>query len=236
MGDPHGSEARVEASTDGLAEDGSAADGSTTTEPAADGRIFAVCGVPGVGKTTAAEWVVEHVGSELLRTDLIRKELFPEPSYTAEERRRTYAELFDRAFELVSAGETAVLDATFARRRDRARLAERASERGVDVEFVEVDCAEPIVRERIATREGASDADFEVYLYYRYRFESLRREHLTVDNSGSLEETYAQLERHFAGEGAIGEGGIGAGDGRNEGGRNVVETTEVEARGASEAE
>lgn len=231
MGDPNRSEARVETSTDEASTGEASAD-----EASAIGRIVAVCGVPGVGKTTAAEWVVEHVGAELLRTDLIRKELFPEPSYTAEERRRTYAELFERAFELVAAGETAVLDATFARRRDRTRLAERASDRGVDVAFVEVDCAEPVVQERIATREGASDADFEVYLYYRYRFEPLRREHLAVDNSGSLEETYAQLEQHFAGDGGIGEGGIGAGDGRNEGGRNVVGTTEGEARGASEAE
>ncbi|MEF8780525.1 MAG: AAA family ATPase [Haloferacaceae archaeon] len=206
MGDLHGTETGAGAST-----------GESTT----DGRVVAVCGVPGVGKTTVAEWIAENHGGELLRSDLVRKELFPEPSYTEAERRRTYATLFDRGLAVAERGRTAVLDATFARRRYRDQLIERAGERGVDVEFVAVDCAEPVVRERIATREGASDADFEVYLYYRYRFDPVRRPHLAVDNSGELAETYAQLERHF---GDAGE--ITVGDGRHE----------REVGGASEAE
>ncbi|MDR5674702.1 AAA family ATPase [Halalkaliarchaeum sp. AArc-GB] len=197
MGDPHGSDGRVESS-----QNGSAQNGLKTDRPPAGGRIIAICGVPGVGKTTTAEWITDNVGDRLLRTDVIRKELFPDPSYTAEERRRTYAELFDRAFDVASAGEVAVLDATFARRHYRDWLRDRADGADVDVEFVEVDCAEPVVRDRIAAREGASDADFEVYLYYRYRFDPVRGEHLTVDNSNGLAETYAQLEQYFGGVGA----------------------------------
>ena len=204
MGDPHGPDARIESSQNGSAQNGSAQNGSNTNRPRADGRVIAICGVPGVGKTTTAEWITDNVGGQLLRTDVIRKELFPDPSYTAEERRRTYAELFDRAFEVVSTGEVAVLDATFARRRHRDWLRERAAQADVDIEFVEVECAEPVVRDRIAAREGASDADFEVYLYYQYRFEPVRGEHLTVDNSDGLVETYAQLEQYFGGVEAVG--------------------------------
>ena len=202
MGDPHGPDARIESSQKGATDDGAAENGTAKNGHPAGGRIIAICGVPGVGKTTTAEWITDNVGGQLLRTDVIRKELFPDPSYTAEERRRTYAELFDRALGLVSMGEVAVLDATFARRRYRDWLRDRAAEAGVDLEFVEVDCAEPVVRDRIAAREGASDADFEVYLYYRYRFEPVRGEHLTVDNSNGLAETYAQLEQYFGGVGA----------------------------------
>ncbi|AUX09217.1 kinase [Halalkaliarchaeum desulfuricum] len=201
MGDPHGPGARVESSQNGSAQNGTAENGTAQNDPPAGGRIIAICGVPGVGKTTTAEWITDHLDGQLIRTDVIRKELFPDPSYTAEERRRTYAELFDRAFEVVSAGEVAVLDATFARRRFRDRLRDRAGDTDTDVEFVEVDCAEPIVRDRIAAREGASDADFEVYLYYRYRFDPVRGEHLTVDNSNGIAETYAQLEQYFSGVG-----------------------------------
>lgn len=182
MGDPLGTDTQPEASGDELTD---------------GGRILAVCGVPGVGKTTTAEWLVDTFDGELFRTDLIRKELFPDPDYTEAELRRTYTELIDRATAHAAAGGTAVLDATFYRRRERNRLRARIADLDIPLEFVEVDCAEPIVKDRIAEREGASDADFEVYLYYRYRFDPLRGEHLTVDNSNGLAETYAQLERYF---------------------------------------
>lgn len=204
MGDPYESETRADAAGKEPANTEVADNEATNTETAgdqvgSDGRVVAICGVPGVGKTTAAEWITETLDGELLRSDVIRKELFPNPSYTEAERQQTYEKLFDRACTLVSRGETVILDATFAQRRYRDRLRSRAADAGITLEFVEVDCAEPIVRERIAAREGASDADFEVYLYYRYRFDPIRGEHLTVDNSNGLAETYAQLEQYFSG-------------------------------------
>lgn len=78
------------------------------------GVLVVACGPPGVGKTTVAE-AAAHLDAELLRTDVVRKELFPEPTYTDEEIDRMYRELFARAGGLLETGRSVVLDGTFRR-------------------------------------------------------------------------------------------------------------------------
>ncbi|MFC6734896.1 AAA family ATPase, partial [Halolamina salina] len=83
--------------------------------------LVLVCGLPGTGKSTVAERIAELLPARMLRTDVVRKELFPEPTYEAEESAAVYDELFDRARDRLDAGEHVVLDATFRRRRLRQR-------------------------------------------------------------------------------------------------------------------
>ncbi|NIS34441.1 MAG: AAA family ATPase, partial [Actinobacteria bacterium] len=81
------------------------------------------CGLPGVGKSTVSKAIAEAVDGEVLRTDVVRQEIVENPVYTAEEKRRVYEELFDRARDHLQGGRTVVLDGTYRRRtyRDRAR-------------------------------------------------------------------------------------------------------------------
>lgn len=61
-----------------------------------------------------------------------------------------------------------------------------------------VECAEPVVRERIAAREGdESDADFAVYRLLEGEFDPVSDPTLTVDNSGALAETRARIRERF---------------------------------------
>ena len=150
------------------------------------GVLAVACGPPGVGKTTVAEAAVDSLDAELLRTDVVRKELFPEPTYTDEEIARTYRELFDRAGALLAGGESVVLDGTFRRRGQRAAAARLAAERGASFRLLRVECDPAVARERIRRREGdASDADVAVYEQLREEFESVTCEHTVIDNSGS---------------------------------------------------
>lgn len=156
--------------------------------------LAVVCGPPGVGKSTAAAAAAEHLDAALLRTDLVRKELFEEPGYDARETERTYAALFDRARRRLAAGEAVVLDGTFRRRDQRDRAAEAAAAEGARFRLVRVTCEPAVVRERVRAREGdPSDADVDVYESVRAAFEPVERDHAVVDNSGSQADTRRQV-------------------------------------------
>lgn len=168
--------------------------GTDTTD---DLWLVALCGLPGVGKSTVASYVMEHTDATRLRTDVIRKELFDEPEYTKAERDTVYGALHDRAEEHLDAGESVVLDATFAQAQYRRPLQHIADEHEAQFQFVRVVCDQSVVEDRIAEREGVSDADFEVYQHFKRTFEPLTADHVTVDNSTSKADTRAQVDRLF---------------------------------------
>jgi len=164
--------------------------------------LVLVCGLPGTGKSTAAERIVEVLPGRLLRSDVVRKELFPDPTYSSEESAAVYDELLDRARDLLDSGEHVVLDATFRRRELRKRAAAVAETAGVEFRPVRVVCEESTVRERIRRREAEeddeSDADFAVYTQLRDEFEPIEGDdHLVVDNSGSLAATLDAIDEAF---------------------------------------
>jgi len=166
--------------------------------PVASGVLVAVSGLPGTGKTTVARAVADCADADLLRTDAVRAELFDAPEYTEAETRAVYEALFERARERLADGRPVVLDATFRRAAHRERAAELAAASGVPFELVWVRCPEPVVRERIAAREGdASDADFAVYRRLRESFEPIDRDHVVVDNGGTLAATRRQIRRRL---------------------------------------
>lgn len=161
-------------------------------------KLVVVCGLPGVGKTTVAERVAERTDGRLLRTDVVRKERFPEPEYTAAETRTVYSALFERARETIDGGSTAVLDGTFREQSFRREARDLADGLEVPFELLKVECSEQRVAERIASREGdASDADFQVHAQLRDAFEPVVMDHGRVDNSGTLAATRRQVDRRF---------------------------------------
>ena len=160
--------------------------------------VVVVCGLPGVGKTTVAESVAERVDGRLLRTDVVRKDLFSDPEYTDEESRTVYDAVFDRARETLEAERAAVLDGTFKEADLRERARSLAESTGAEFRLVKVECDEADVRERISEREDdASDADFGVHELYRESFEAVSLDHVTVDNSAGLEHARRQVVEHF---------------------------------------
>ena len=159
--------------------------------------LVVVCGLPGTGKTTVAREITERIDARLLRTDVVRKDLFDDPAYTEAETEAVYAELFDRATAAL-ADESVVLDATF--RTEAFRTGAREAARSVDAAFrlVSVECADEVVRERIHARsDDASDADVAVYEQFRKTYDPVQDADLVVDNSGELAATFGQLDTEF---------------------------------------
>jgi predicted kinase len=157
--------------------------------------LIVYCGLPGVGKSVASAYTAENLEAERYRSDRVRKRLFPDPSYSREETDATYAELLRCARADLESGANVVLDATFQSNPYRERAVEIARDLDVDLRFVRVDCDVEVVRDRIEDRTGISDAKFEQHLQLRETFDPIERDHVTVDNSGSLEETYEQIDR-----------------------------------------
>lgn len=156
--------------------------------------LVVVCGLPGTGKTTVAEEIAERRDAALLRTDVVRTDLFPDPDYTDAEAEAVYAELFDRAAAALADGDV-VLDATFRTEAFREGARVVAADVGAEFLLVSVECADATVRRRIRARtDDESDADIAVYELFRDTYEPVADPDLVVDNSGSLDETFAQLD------------------------------------------
>ncbi|WP_430505394.1 AAA family ATPase [Haloparvum sp. PAK95] len=159
-----------------------------------DPQLVVVCGLPGVGKTTVAARAAELIGGDVLRTDAVRKDLFPDPDYTEAESRAVYGELLSRAAARLGDGESVVLDATFKRRRSRRNARGLARAAGVPLRTIKVECDVSVVEIRIENRDGLSDADFEIHRKFRREYEPLQIDHSVVDNSGSEAATLEQVD------------------------------------------
>jgi predicted kinase len=159
--------------------------------------LVAVCGLPGVGKSTVSSELTDRLDGVRLRTDAIRKELVEEPQYTDAERDRVYDELFNRAEQHLTDGTSVVLDATFAENSHRERIQEVAERHDVQFRLIHVVCKEGVVEERIESREDISDADLTVYRKFKAEFDPLELDHDRVDNSESLSQTRQQVDTLF---------------------------------------
>ncbi len=72
-------------------------------------------GLPGSGKTTLARGVHEYLRAQghdvtLLQMDKCRKNYFPSPEYTVQERERAYTLFVDEAAELTRQGKAVLMD------------------------------------------------------------------------------------------------------------------------------
>lgn len=173
--------------------------------------LVVVCGLPGVGKTTVSAEIAARIGATRLRSDVVRKELFPDPEYTDAEAWAVYRELVDRARGILERGDPVVLDATFHRAEYRDLVLETARDLGAELRVVKVECEDMVVRERIAAREGdASDATVEIYEFFRETYEPLDVSHVVVDNSDGLGDTRAQVASLFPGAEATPTQPVGA--------------------------
>lgn len=160
-------------------------------------RLVVVCGLPGAGKSTVATAVTDRLDAALVRTDVVRKELFSDPSYTAEESRRTYEAMFERAGSYLAGGDSVVLDGTFRRAARRQQARDLAERRDAALQLVRVSCDEQTAKERIRSRaDDPSDADVDVYDLLREEFEPVE-DPVVVDNSGDLDATLARVRSLF---------------------------------------
>lgn len=159
--------------------------------------LAVVCGLPGVGKSTVSRAIADRLPATVLRTDVIRKELFADPQYTTAESVAVYDTLLTRAFDHLDVGESVVLDATFKTSERRIQARDLAAQVGARFRLVYVACDEAVLERRIRERDGVSDADFDVHIEFRDRFEPVELDHVVIDNSSSKAATEDRVARAF---------------------------------------
>ena len=172
--------------------------------------VIAVGGLPGTGKSTLAREIAAALGAELLRTDVIRRELFGNASgaagtdegiYHPHSRKLVYAEMFQRAAALEAERISIVLDGTFSSS-DLITGASELAARGQAV-FLAVECvcseeaAHQRIRQRLADGQDASDARPKIHDVLRQRWQPWPPSvpQVRVDTEQPLE---AQLASVFA--------------------------------------
>ena len=139
--------------------------------------LVLVGGLPGTGKSTLARNLARQADFQLLRSDVVRKELAGRPVdgaaapidaesiYTPEWTNRTYAACLARAEQLLFQGQRVIVDATFIEERRRRQFLDAAVHWGIPALFLVCEAQSNTVQPRLAARRGdASDADWNVYL------------------------------------------------------------------------
>ena len=177
-------------------------------------RLFITCGLSGSGKTCLGNVLREHLPMIQISSDAERKRLFGlspcartndapgEGIYTPEASRRTYARLAELAAEIIAAGYSVLVDATFLTNAQRDPFRRLAAHLGCSFTILALDAPEAVLRQRIEERLAAgnqiSEADVGVLELQLAAREPLREDECSstvfLDTTGPLD-VPALLER-----------------------------------------
>lgn len=171
------------------------------------------CGISAVGKSSVALQLVEDLGAIRLRSDVERKRVFgaltAEQLYSAQTTEQTYQHLHQLATQILTAGFSVVLDATYLKLAQRQAAAEVAE--GTGVPFVILDCHAPeaLVAQWLAERQAQgvdpSDATLDVIKAQQANREPITAAELpyslSIDtqHSNHFDELIVSLRRRFPG-------------------------------------
>lgn len=169
-------------------------------------------GLPGCGKTTLSQSLLERLPAIRLRSDIERKRLYGEACpqlYSTQATEHTYRHLLAQSRLLLQSGFSVIVDAAFLKRRERAQFRALARQLGLPMAILSIQLDEASSVQRLKQRQSegrdASDADESVYRMLRVVAEPLTNEELLFAvewvNDGDLQDMaewrrlYAELGR-----------------------------------------
>lgn len=139
--------------------------------------VILVMGLPGSGKSYFASRLAEKINAEYWSSDQIRKENFPERTYSDSETKKVYEILLKKMQEAIDEEKDVVLDATFYKNKIRVPF---TSESKGKIVFIEVWADEKIIQERLKKNRPYSEADFKIYHLLKGQWDPLEQPHLSL--------------------------------------------------------
>jgi len=161
-------------------------------QPHVEPPLIVVSGLPGTGKSFFCRKLAERLSFPILASDTSRKILFPSPQYKESENKRLFSACHVLIEELLRKGMPVIFDATNLLEHHREYLYRAAERAGTKLILVLVEAPTEVVRQRLLAREKAatsqddSEADWEVYNKMKPRREKNSRNHLVVDTSQDI--------------------------------------------------
>ena len=173
--------------------------------------LYILCGLPGAGKSAWAKRVSDIFELSLFRSDVVRKDLpeygehsgpvaFGTGIYRPEMRKRAYSRLLAAAQDELKKGASAVLDATFSKRKWREEAVRLAEDLDANIMFLECVGSHGTLLERLGRREGKegkSDARPEHLPGLLKEFEALdelsAERRVTIDTEAPVEANLASM-------------------------------------------
>lgn len=175
--------------------------------------IFLIGGLIGTGKSTVARALGDLFLSPVLSSDIIRKELanltpqtrclenFQQGIYSSDFSQKTYQALCSKAEQILRAGNSVIIDASFNKKKYREMFFELASRMGTNIFFLECTCPIEEIRKRLAQRardtQEPSDGRWEIFADLKRDFEEVRElpssAHLLLDTRPHLDEILSSI-------------------------------------------
>jgi len=166
-------------------------------------RLVAIGGLSGTGKSTLAAALAPCLGARVLRSDVIRKQLFgvaletklPASAYVPQASHRVYETLRRRARDALQAGYSVIIDAVSLKPEERQSFAAIAAAAAVPFSGLWLEAPAPTMDRRLqARRNDASDASPEV-LAQQLRQDPGPLDWVRVDASGGAADCLAAARR-----------------------------------------
>ena len=162
-------------------------------EPVVKPAFVVVSGLPGTGKSYFCRRLAERIPVIILESDVMRKTLFPSPTYSTAESARLFQAIHNLIEYLLKKGIPLVLDATNLSERNRERLYHIAYQLDARLVMVRVEAPPEVVQERLRNRangtgseEDQSEADWAVFQRMKTSVQKIRRHHFAVDTSRDI--------------------------------------------------
>lgn len=180
--------------------------------------LIITTGLMGSGKSVLARNLGAMLDAEVIRTDVLRKELlnirpeerrlekFGEGIYSEEMTARTYEKAFEKAKSILAGGRSVIIDASFKKNKARLRAAQIAEEYGAGFFAFQCECTNSAVHERLDRRmrvsRDASDGRWELFELQKKDYEKVsglpRGAHILVDTCGTqMQSLYQALSGIF---------------------------------------
>ena len=141
--------------------------------------IVVVFGLMGSGKSSRSRALAASLNWPVIHSDAVRKTLaglkptdrvpveFGQGIYAEDFSTRTYDEMLRQAQTHLAAGRNVILDGSYKRRAERARVRRLGRDQGARVVFVYCECPPEVARERLGIRltdpEAISDGRVELF-------------------------------------------------------------------------